>query len=154
MTTRTALYRHYDATDACLYIGITDDLSGRDKAHASGAVWHKHVVRTETEWFNSRIEARAAETRAILQERPAHNRMSAIKDLSSYGAIGMRLVELRASEGLTQTEFANLIGVKRSRYSLWECGAQRLSLNGALALHKVMAVSLDWLFLGDDEARQ
>ncbi|MEP2955550.1 MAG: helix-turn-helix domain-containing protein [Sulfitobacter sp.] len=151
MTTRTALYRHYDEAGVCLYIGITDDLSTRDKDHAKGADWHKLVARSETQWFNSRVEARAAETRAILQERPAHNRMSAIKDPLSYGAIGMRLVELRAAEGLTQSEFASLIGVKRSRYSLWECGAQRLSLDGALTLHKVMGVSLDWLFLGDDQ---
>lgn len=151
---RTALYRHFDANGVLLYVGVTDDLSTRDKGHSNAATWHANVMRSETEWFNSRIEARAAETKAILQERPAHNRMSAIKEPSSYGAIGMRLVELRASEGLTQADFAELIGVKRSRYSLWECGAQRLSLDGALTLHKVMGVSLDWLFLGPDEASQ
>lgn len=71
---RTALYRHFDASDRLLYVGITDCLSIRDKQHAATAHWHENVARTETEWCVSREAAVFAEARAIATERPLHNR--------------------------------------------------------------------------------
>lgn len=55
-------------------------------------------------------------------------------------------------EGLTQAEYSAAFGLQRAAYSQWEAGLQRLSLNGALALHQRFGLSLDWLFLGDDGA--
>lgn len=150
---KTALYRHFNSDGCLLYVGITDGLSVRDKAHAATSSWHADVVRSETEWFNDRAAARAAETKAILQEKPLHNKMSALKDESEHGEVGFRILSLRAEAGLTQADFAQLIGAKRSQLSNWECGKQRLSLSGAIAMHHALGVSLDWLFLGigDDQ---
>ena len=72
--TRTALYRHYDAAGALLYVGITDCLSGRDKQHAATAHWHADVARTETEWCVSRDHALALESVAVQFEAPLHNK--------------------------------------------------------------------------------
>lgn len=53
---------------------------------------------------------------------------------------------------LKQDEMATSIGVKRSAYSLWEAGTHRLSLDGALALRRSYALSLDFLYEGIDDA--
>lgn len=70
-----------------------------------------------------------------------------------YADIAERLKWHREEvEGLTQMEYANKIGVKRPRYSLWEAGSHRLSLDGALALRHTFGLSLDFLIEGIDEA--
>jgi hypothetical protein len=71
--TRTALYRHFDAAGALLYVGISDALSERDRHHRATAHWHSQVHRTETEWCLSREHALALEAVAIRFEKPAHN---------------------------------------------------------------------------------
>lgn len=69
----------------------------------------------------------------------------------SYEDIAQRLKWHREQiEGLTQAEYASMIGAQRAAYSQWEAGIQRLSLNGALRLNRLFALSLDWLYLGDD----
>jgi transcriptional regulator with XRE-family HTH domain len=55
-------------------------------------------------------------------------------------------------EGLNQAEYAERIGFKRARYAHWETGAQRLSLDGALALRKKYGLSLDFMYEGIDDA--
>lgn len=71
---RTALYRHYDATDALLYVGISSDPVARTHAHKS-ADWADRVVRFTGEWFDTWAEAHAAERRAIRDEKPLFNRV-------------------------------------------------------------------------------
>ena len=70
---RTALYRHFDADDRLLYVGISDCLSARDKQHAATAHWHVQVARTETQWCLSRNHAFALEKVAIQFETPLFN---------------------------------------------------------------------------------
>ncbi len=53
---------------------------------------------------------------------------------------------------LTQADYAEAIGAKRSALSLWEAGTQRLSLDGALSIRKKYDVSLDFLYVGNDGA--
>lgn len=53
---------------------------------------------------------------------------------------------------MRQEDFATLIGVKRSAYSLWEAGTHRLSLDGALALRTRCGLSLDFMYEGIDDA--
>lgn len=69
-----------------------------------------------------------------------------------YLDIAERLFWHRSLEGLGQAEYGALIGATKSRYSNWESGASRLSLDGALALRDVHGLSLDFLYMGDDEA--
>lgn len=53
---------------------------------------------------------------------------------------------------MTQAEYADALGVKRSALSLWEAGTQRLSLDGALALRTKYGLSLDFMYEGIDDA--
>lgn len=53
---------------------------------------------------------------------------------------------------LSQADYAASIGVKRSALSLWEAGAHRLSLDGALALRTKYGLSLDFMYEGIDDA--
>lgn len=71
---RTGLYRLFDAADALLYIGISDDLRGRMRAHAQEQPWWPEVDHRTVAWYNDRDEADDAETLAIAAEKPMHNK--------------------------------------------------------------------------------
>ncbi|MBO9437314.1 hypothetical protein J7354_01440 [Sulfitobacter sp. R18_2] len=77
MTTRTALYRHYDADGQLLYVGITACLSERDRNHEATSHWHGQVLSSRVEWHDSRTSAVSAERRAIRDEAPKFNVMHA-----------------------------------------------------------------------------
>lgn len=67
--------------------------------------------------------------------------------------IGERLKWHRIQvEGSKQSDYAETVGLSRNRYANWEAGTHRLSLDGALALHRRFGLSLDWLYTGDDGA--
>lgn len=74
-------------------------------------------------------------------------------DLSSrtYGDIAERLRWHVALEGGDQEEYAKRAGLKRQQVSNWLTGKGRVSVDGALALHKTYGLSLDWIYLGDAE---
>ena len=74
---RTALYRHFDADDVLLYVGVTESLPSRDGQHAGGSVWHLFVARVDAIWLNTRAEALKAETAAIAAEVPIFNKKKA-----------------------------------------------------------------------------
>lgn len=74
----TALYRHYDASGALLYVGIAVNPLHRTKAHEIGAHWFRQVWRIDLQWFETREAAEAAEAEAITKERPLHNRRHAV----------------------------------------------------------------------------
>lgn len=69
---RTALYRYFRADGQPLYIGISNHLEDRQKAHA-GAHWAGEVGAFTVEWFEVEAEAAAAETVAIRCEKPLYN---------------------------------------------------------------------------------
>ncbi|MEU2834582.1 helix-turn-helix domain-containing protein [Streptomyces lavendulae] len=70
---RTALYRLYGDSDRLLYVGIAFVPRQRWKTHARQKPWWDKVMLREIEWFPSRGEAEAAETRAIETEHPQYN---------------------------------------------------------------------------------
>lgn len=69
-----------------------------------------------------------------------------------FADIAERLIWHRALLGITQSEYAAKIGFKRARYSLWETGDHRLSLDGALAIRNKYGLSLDFMYAGIDDA--
>lgn len=73
---RTALYRAFDVSDQLLYVGITDGIDVRFKAHQNSSEWWPLMVRREVEWFDTRREAIRAEASAISKELPIYNRMN------------------------------------------------------------------------------
>lgn len=88
---RTALYRHFAADGALLYVGISRMPSARLAAHMDGSHWAEQIARVEIEWFGSRVAAARAEYFAIQSEAPRHNiRHSATvscDDLSSIAGL-------------------------------------------------------------------
>lgn len=74
--TRTALYRHFDATGALLYVGISLHPVSRQIQHSHGSDWYHEITDIRFEWFDTREDARAAELVAIEDEKPKHNKQS------------------------------------------------------------------------------
>lgn len=71
---RCALYRHFDADDLLLYLGISDNPVQRGKDHARDSDWVKYAVRAEVVWYRNRAAAERAEKIGIIAERPIFNR--------------------------------------------------------------------------------
>lgn len=73
---RVAVYRHYDATGALLYVGQSKNPAQRLEwcRDSTRLRWPGQVARTICVWFHSRAEAMDAERAAIKAERPQHNR--------------------------------------------------------------------------------
>jgi predicted GIY-YIG superfamily endonuclease len=70
---RCALYRHYDESNVLLYIGITEAIATRGKAHAKRAEWVRYAHRVEAVWFQTRARAENAERHAIQTEQSVFN---------------------------------------------------------------------------------
>lgn len=71
---RCALYHHFDAAGALLYVGISEIVVDRGKQHSVTAEWVRFVATTTAKWYPNRAEAEAAERAAIRNERPLFNR--------------------------------------------------------------------------------
>lgn len=70
---RTALYRFYDADEALLYAGITNDPWRRWREHVLEKSWYPDSKYWTVTWYDSEPRARAAERRAIKGQRPRFN---------------------------------------------------------------------------------
>lgn len=69
-----------------------------------------------------------------------------------FADIAARIQWHRSVEGLSQEDYAARAGIKRSQLSNWESGAQRVSVDGALALRRTYGLSLDFIYEGIDDA--
>lgn len=137
--TRTALYRHYDAAGALLYVGITDCLTERDKQHRATAHWHGEVMRTETQWCDGRQAALIAEWEAIRDENPIHNKRRAppaclmpVAEKRSYHqqALGAFFARKKGQ----QATLAKAVGISASYMSELLTGRRVPSLDVALRI--------------------
>lgn len=70
--TSHVLYRMFNATDDLLYVGLTNNPKGRIGNHAVKDWWIS-VAYIRLEHFATRDELKAAETKAIREERPLFN---------------------------------------------------------------------------------
>lgn len=81
MTTKTALYRHFDASNRLLYVGISLSAVSRLKQHTMDKEWAGDIVTVTVEQYETRQEALDAERSAIIAEKPLwniiHNKKSA-----------------------------------------------------------------------------
>ena len=64
-------------------------------------------------------------------------------------SISERLRLLRKQLGLSQTEFANELGLKQRAVSHWERGNAEPSLKIIQLIRQKWSVSLDWLLIGE-----
>ena len=61
-----------------------------------------------------------------------------------------RLVRTRLALGyMTQSAFAEQLGIGSPQYSVFESGKRRISLGVALLIWEKFGVSLDWIYCGD-----
>ena len=58
----------------------------------------------------------------------------------------MNLKEIRKAKGITQTELANKLGVKRTTLSMWELGESAPTVRILPALAAALGCSIDELF--------
>jgi predicted GIY-YIG superfamily endonuclease len=73
----TDLYRHYDADDRLLYVGISLDAFSRLRQHKGASGWTSDAVTMRTVRYPNRSEALEAESQAIIDEKPLWNIMGA-----------------------------------------------------------------------------
>jgi len=71
----TCVYRIFDADDALLYVGITNNLTIRWSEHGSKPWWRTEAYRYDVHWYASREAAKAVEKQAIITERPKYNQV-------------------------------------------------------------------------------
>ena len=67
------VYRHYDADDNLLYVGVSRNPQNRIDTHRKTAHWFNDSVRVEHEKYSDRESAIHAETAAIKSESPKWN---------------------------------------------------------------------------------
>lgn len=53
-------------------------------------------------------------------------------------------------ECMQQKEYSDRAGVGRTTLAAWETGDKRVSVDGAVRLRDAYGISLDWLYLADD----
>lgn len=70
---RTALYRHFDAAGALLYVGISLSTVQRLSQHKQRAGWYDQIASVTIEWHPTREAALTAEAIAIAKEGPLWN---------------------------------------------------------------------------------
>lgn len=63
--------------------------------------------------------------------------------------IARRLVQTRASLGLTQAEFGRRAGIAANTLNQWERAKGRPGLDQALLLCEAFGLTLDWIYRGD-----
>ena len=69
----TWLYRAFDDAGDLLYVGITNNVAQRMRAHRRKSRWWPRCDYVELADFRERVDARAAERRAIRTEMPRFN---------------------------------------------------------------------------------
>lgn len=70
---KTYLYRHFNAENELLYVGISLNAINRLGQHKDNSHWFDLICRVDIQNFNTKEEALDAETLAILNEKPKHN---------------------------------------------------------------------------------
>ena len=69
----TQLYRHFNAANELLYVGISLSTVVRLSQHKEGSKWYSDIAKVVIENFESRQAALDAEKIAVQSENPKHN---------------------------------------------------------------------------------
>jgi excinuclease UvrABC nuclease subunit len=70
---KCALYRHFDVKGTLLYVGISLRPFSRFKEHNTHSGWADQIANMTIEHFPTRMEAMAAEIKAVQEENPLYN---------------------------------------------------------------------------------
>ena len=105
---KTALYRHFDADDNLLYVGISLSSYERLSQHHSNSEWAEDAVMMTTEWYDNRNEALDAETIAIQTEMPAYNKAKSIYYSGEIDTLRMKVKLLAERNELLELDCSTL----------------------------------------------
>lgn len=102
------LYRHYDADNNLLYVGISYNAIYRLWQHKRVSLWFSDIAKVTIEKFSTRRDALNAETKAIQFENPKHNiQKRKKKDFKENVYFGNNLHEKTAVETLNHVVSVN-----------------------------------------------
>ncbi len=65
--------------------------------------------------------------------------------------VGKRIRQAREASGFTQTELADIIGVKFQQLQKYETAANRISASRLFELTEALGVSVTWIFHGTEK---
>jgi predicted GIY-YIG superfamily endonuclease len=117
------LYRHFDASDNLLYIGVSSRISQRIKEHSMHSSWWQNVSKITLEHFETRKEVLEAERNAIIAEKPRHNikhkngKIKDVKESVEYSDYRGRLLTARLVEipiMLSVTNWSIQLGIPKT----------------------------------------
>ena len=110
---KTALYRHYDADGALLYVGVSLSPIARTSSHARSSDWFYQVARIDVEWHKDRMSAMKSEVSAIRLEFPKKNRAHSCRGFAEiYGPqLVQSLSDYLKNNGISAREFAQRVGL-------------------------------------------
>jgi hypothetical protein len=118
---QTALYRHFNANNVLLYVGISLCATTRLAQHRDAAHWFDQITRVTVEWHPTREAAERAEAIAIVRETPKFNiDRPRVDDSELAGASIVRAIaleDLRTIEELANDRPA-LLTTQTLRYQL------------------------------------
>lgn len=140
-----ALYRHFDADGALLYVGITNDPRRRLKQHKRTARWSEQIASVTVKWLADRDEAIAAERKAIAEERPLFNG----GEVRGPAPSGDAFRDWIAEEGIYQSEIAEAYGISNATLSNMISGKRRVPLRFAAFIEDISEGAVPmryWLF--------
>jgi hypothetical protein len=106
-----ALYRIFDADNELLYVGITNNPTGRMMDHLRSQWWAPRITQITFEHFGDRGELKTAERRAITTEGPVYNVAHArewSQDIEDDTDAGWFIEEYGEAEPHTERERASL----------------------------------------------
>ena len=163
------LYRHFDAANNLLYVGISLSAINRLSQHSECSQWFSAIKRVEIERFESREAAMKAERIAIHNENPAHNSMRPYlregdipadkKKEDSSKRLVYRLAHFKPT--YTEDEISKLMMVSKPDVVRWiESGIlgsieiPKSSNNGRINPAKKKRIVTGWQFIEFLEAAQ
>lgn len=134
---RTALYRHFDADNQLLYVGITRVIEKRTREHLSGSSWCDRIQRVEALVYPTRAEAEIAEWMAIENESPIFNvhRPGPVRPTGRFAEPVTALGIYLAKNGIRQKHFAPKVGITQGALSKI-CNGGATSVETAVAIER------------------
>jgi predicted GIY-YIG superfamily endonuclease len=142
---RVALYRHFDADGALLYVGVTNNPQRRMAEHRCRAAWRDEIHSVKVKWFCDRLSAEIAEREAITSERPVFNGGRG----RDYEPTGDAFRDWLAATGTTQDSLAAEYGLAKSTVSQMASGTRRTPLRFAAYVEDISEGAVPiryWLF--------
>lgn len=117
------IYRFFDASGGLIYLGLTNALDRRIKAHLRSSAWAMSAAEVEyEEWSELRkIELHRMETELIRKERPKKNAVKPVAieidhiDWLKLCAQRSAIIKRMAKNGMTLAEIGDQLGISRQR---------------------------------------